>query len=215
MTLPNLVRLFQEAAMRNTVRLGISSPELIASHGLSWVLRRQLIRCSDWPKMGEAVYVITAPSGFARKLLTYRDFHLYAADGNLLAAAVSEWLLIDLESRRPRPIPPHIASLETDLAPAAAHLDHPAGKVPPPATPESTFATRVAFSQLDFNDHLTNPVFPELMLEPLGADFLRHHLPRTIDISFQQEARYGDVLEAIMAAAEDGYRHALLRDGQT
>ncbi|MEL7163123.1 MAG: acyl-ACP thioesterase domain-containing protein, partial [Bacteroidota bacterium] len=187
--------------------------ELIATHDLSWVLRRQLIRCSDWPVLGEEVYVITAPSGFARKLLTYRDFHLHAADGRQLATAVTEWLLIDLKSRRPRPIPPHIAALEADLAPAAAHLERPAGKVLPPTEKERSFSTRVAFSQLDFNNHLTNPVFPELMLEPLGAKFLRHHFPLTADISFQQEARYGEGLEAICAATENGQRHALLRDG--
>ncbi|MEM9528972.1 MAG: acyl-ACP thioesterase domain-containing protein [Bacteroidota bacterium] len=211
LTLPHLVRIFQEAAMRNTTRLGISSPELIRTHNSSWVLRRQTINCSRWPTLGEKVKVITAPSGFTRQLLTYRDFHLLDARGATIATAVTEWLLLDLERRRPRSIPSHIAALEADLAPASAHLKRPAGKVLPPSRAQLRRTAKVAFYQLDFNNHLTNPVFPELMLEPLGGDFLSGHLPTSIDISFQKEARFGEELTAIAAAEPKGYRHAMLR----
>lgn len=211
LTLPHLVRIFQEAAMHNTTRLRISSPELIQSHNSSWVLRRQTISCLRWPLLGEEVEVITAPSGFARQLLTYRDFHLLDKQGQTLATAVTEWLLLDLERRRPRPIPPHIAALEADLAPAAAHLKRPSGKVLPPAKAHNKRTAKVAFYQLDFNNHLTNPVFPELMLEPLGADFLKENLASKIDIAFQKEARYDEELTAVTAPETDGHRHALLR----
>lgn len=211
LSLPHLVRVFQEAAMRNTARLGISSHELIQTHNSSWVLRRQTINCYRWPNLGEEISVITAPSGFARQLLTYRDFHLLDAKGVTIATAVTEWLLLDLERRRPRPLPDHIAALEADLAPATAHLKRPKGKVLPPNQPDRACSAKVAFYQLDFNNHLTNPVFPELMLEPLGVAFLSKNLPYRIDIAFQKEARYGELLTAVSATEEAGHRHALLR----
>lgn len=198
--------------MRNTVRLKVSSPELIAAFGLSWILRRQRIECFDLPAMGQQVTVVTAPSGFARRLQTFRDFYLVdAATGAILAVAATQWLLMDVNSRRLRPIPDHIASLSDHLAPAAAHQDAPAGKVPPPADPDQERSFTVAYHQLDFNEHLTNPVFPELMLEPLGGAFLSAHQPGTFDVDYRAEARYGDQLTARTQSGEDGFRHALYR----
>jgi len=211
LTIPNLVRMLQEAAMRNTVRLKISSPELIADNGLSWILRRQRIECFQLPVMGQSVRVITAPSGFARRLQTFRDFHLVDDQDQTLAVACTQWLLMDINSRRLRPIPDHIASLSQDLAPAAAHLEPPTGKITPPQTTDAACTSQVAYYQLDFNKHLTNPVFPELMLEPLGADVLSGQQPTLIDIDFRAEAHYGDKLTAKVAAMGAGYRHGLYR----
>jgi acyl-ACP thioesterase len=213
LTLPHLIRMLQEAAMRNTVRLGISSPELIESQGLSWVLRRQKIDARRWPKLGEDLTVVTAPSGFERQLQTFRDFHLRDERGQTIITATTEWLLMNVTSRRLQPIPPDIARLKDLLAPAAAHLKRPTGKIPAPANPTLATSSTVAYYQLDFNNHLTNPVFPELMLEPLGHDFLARHLPSQADIMFYQEARYDDAVTAQAGPEEDrlAYGHALRR----
>lgn len=211
LTIPNLVRMLQEAAMRNTVRLKISSPELIAEKGLSWILRRQRIECFQLPKMGQSVQVVTAPSGFARRLQTFRDFHMVDEQGQPLAVACTQWLLMDISSRRLRPIPDHIAVLSESLAPAAAHLEPPTGKIAPPETAEMVSTSQAAYYQLDFNKHLTNPVFPELMLEPLGADFLGSQRPQLVDIDFRAEAHYKDVLTAKVAQSSKGCQHGLYR----
>lgn len=213
LTLSHLIRMLQEAAMQNTVRLGISSPELMEAEGLSWVLRRQRIEVLRWPQLGEELTVVTAPSGFERRLQTFRDFHLRDDQNQTIITATSEWLLMNVVSRRLQPIPPHIALLKDQLAPAAAHLKRPEGKVLPPANPSLEMKSTVAYYQLDFNDHLTNPVFPELMLEPLGHDFLSHHLPVQADIMYYHEARYGDPITAQAGPEKDrlAYGHALRR----
>lgn len=210
--------MLQKAAMRNTVRLKISSPELIDTYGLSWVLRRQRIDAVRWPVLGEELTVVTAPSGFARNLQTFRDFHLEDATGQVIISAATQWLLMDVSTRRLKPIPPEIAALETNLAPAAAHLERPVSKIRPPLQPHLSKNFEVAFSQLDFNNHLTNPVFPELMLEPLGQDFLSTKLPVSTDIMFYREAHYGEQLEAVAGNFElqtNRYDHALMRSNDT
>jgi len=212
-----LIRLLQEAAMVNTVRLKISSPELMAQRGLSWVLSRQRIDINRLPAIGDLVTVITAPSGFARGLQTFRDFHVVDESGATIITAATQWLLMDIHSRRLKPIPPPIAALEADLAPASAHLNRALGKISPPAEAENIREFTVAFHHLDFNNHLTNPVFSEFMLEPLGDQFLRQYTPKVLDIDYRLEARCGDVLiaqtSAQPAANDRSYRHALRRNG--
>jgi acyl-ACP thioesterase len=163
--------------------------------------------------LGEELTVLTAPSGFERKLQTFRDFHLRDQSGSTIITATTQWLFMDVSTRRLRPIPPAIADIKQHLAPAAAHLDRPDGKVLPPSNPTSVREAEIAFYQLDFNDHLTNPVFPELMLEPLGHNFLSEHLPVQADIMFQREARYGDQVKAVTGPEIEDlhFGHALLR----
>ncbi len=199
--------------MRNTVRLEISSPEMIERYGCSWVLRRQRIDCHRWPRAGDKLTVVTAPTGFEKSFQTFRDFHLFDENGKSLATATTQWLFMNVESRRLQAIPADIARIKEHLAPAAAHLPRPTSKIPEPTHPTAATSSEVAFYQLDFNDHLTNPVFPELMLEPLGHDFLYAHLPTSADIMFQREARYGDrVLAQVGPEAGDlHFGHALLR----
>ena len=200
--------------MRNTFSLGISTPDLIKEFGTSWVLRRQRITCKRWPKLGEDVSILTAPTGFNRGLQTYRDFHLLDSDDETtpIISAVSEWLLMDVESRRLKPIPEKVLALATDLAPAASHLGRPTSKLQPPTEPSAQLDFKVRYGMLDFNNHLTNPVFPELMLEPLGADFLRTHVPNTVDIMYHHEARYGELVTATVGTVKnDSTHHALYR----
>ncbi|MGB3799335.1 MAG: acyl-ACP thioesterase domain-containing protein, partial [Lewinella sp.] len=110
LTLPHLIRLFQEAAMQNTDRLQISSQHLTRDLGLTWVLHRQTVWAMEWPALGQAVRVITLPTRMERGLITYRDFYLLDPAGRVLACSTSTWSLMDLQSRRIRPIPAIVTS---------------------------------------------------------------------------------------------------------
>ena len=199
--------------MRNTVRLGISSAELGEALGLTWVLHRQSLACRRWPRIGEPVRVVTLPTRIERRLITHRDFYLLDAAGAVLARSPSTWSVMHLESRRIRPIPDLVLERLGTL-PAVPTLSHPADKPDAPVNIQHRRATRVTFAQLDFNNHLTNPAFPELMLEPLGLPFLHDHLPRAADIVYHREARYDDALTAEAGADGTGlaWSHVLRRD---
>ncbi|PPK84654.1 acyl-ACP thioesterase [Neolewinella xylanilytica] len=213
LTLPHLIRLFQEAALRNTDRLGISSHALSRDLGLTWVLHRQSIQATEWPALGDAVSVVTLPTFIQRGLITYRDFYLLDAAKRVMACSSSTWSVMDLNSRRIRPIPQRVTDKLQDLPPAGSGLAVPGEKPAPPESPTAERTFRVQFAHLDFNNHLTNPAFPELMLEPLDLPFLSTHLPVRADMIYHREARYGDLLTAVTAkAAHSGhFAHGLYR----
>ena len=211
-TLPHLIRLFQEAAMRNTDRLGISSGHLAATEGLTWVLHRQSLEVSRWPRLGERVSVVTLPTRIERQLITHRDFYLLDEARAVLAASASTWSVMDVQSRRIRPLPPAVSGIFGDLG-DVFRLAHPTEKPAPPADAPEARSFPVTFAQLDFNNHLTNPAYPELMLEPLGLEFLRDRRLVAADITYHREARYGESVTAVVANAESPHRqqHALYR----
>ncbi len=210
LTLPHLIRLFQEAAMQNTQRLRISTPDLMERHGLTWVLHRQLVTATAWPRLGDAVTVITAPTRVDRRLVTIREFELLDASGTLLIASSSAWSVMDFAARRIRPLPEEVLRLLPDLPPPAG-TPWPGAKLTVPDHADHHREFRVAFSHLDFNNHLTNPSFAELMVEPLGLDYLSTHLPRRADITYHREARYADALVAAATGTDGTVRHTLRR----
>ncbi|MGB3800335.1 MAG: hypothetical protein WA952_11030, partial [Lewinella sp.] len=83
----------------------------------------------------------------------------------------------------------------------------------PPEEPTAERFFRVQFAHLDFNNHLTNPAFPELMLEPLDSPYLTTHVPVMADMVYHREARYGEALTAVTAPGSepDSFAHALYR----
>ena len=62
------------------------------------------VRMSRFPKWGETVSILTFPRG-VRKIVAYRDFVLSDAEGREIGHATSEWMLIDLASRKVVAIP--------------------------------------------------------------------------------------------------------------
>ena len=199
--------------MRHTDRLGISSHDLTRKLGLTWVLHRQAVRCRRWPALGETLSIVTLPTRIDRNLITYRDFYLLDAAGRIIGCSASTWSVMDLQSRRIRSIPPMVTDAIGELPPPAAGILPPENKPSPPADPTGRLAFRVRFAHLDFNNHLTNPAFPELMLEPLGMPYLHDHLPTMADMVCHREARYDDDLEAVTApeAGPNSFAHALYR----
>jgi acyl-ACP thioesterase len=215
LTLPALIRFFQEAALRNTDRLGISSNTLIDRFRLTWVLHRQLLTATRWPGIGEEIRIVTAPTRIERNLVTYRDFHLLDSGGNRIVSATTVWTLMHVNSRRIKPIPAEVRDGLTDWPDPQDCLPPPGKRVRVPEPGGDVLTFRVGFAQLDFNYHLTNPAYVELLLEPLGLDHLTQYLPERIDIEFRREARYGDLITATAQLSADApltFGHRLERD---
>ena len=90
----------QEAASLNAETLAFSKTNFeAAGENISWVLTRLKVRMSRFPRWGETVSILTFPRG-GRRIVAYRDFLLSGDAGEELGRATSEWMLIDLASRK-------------------------------------------------------------------------------------------------------------------
>lgn len=104
-TLPTICNYLQEAASLNAESLSFSKSNFAAAgENISWVLTRMRVKMVRYPRWEEPVVVATWPSG-GRRIVATRDFEIRAADGTRLGVATSEWMLIDLASRKIVAIP--------------------------------------------------------------------------------------------------------------
>ncbi|CAB1056445.1 hypothetical protein D1BOALGB6SA_1181 [Olavius sp. associated proteobacterium Delta 1] len=200
----------QEAASKHAAALGVSIHQLLAEN-YTWLLSRLKIKIAGHPGWNDQIQVNTWPSG-TQQLFALRDFKMYDADNQIIAAAISAWLVIDLQKRRPVRIAPFVARLKPI---EGSHiLKDRLDKLPALSNPvhEKCFAVR--FSDLDINQHVNNVKFVEWVVEGIPAATLNASVPSELEINFLAEAFYEDQILATCSPQDPDstiFHHSLTR----
>jgi medium-chain acyl-[acyl-carrier-protein] hydrolase len=188
----SIFNFMQEAASRHAEALGVSIHQLLAEN-YTWLLSRLNIKIASYPGWKNQIQVSTWPSG-TQQLFALRDFELQDNEGHTIAAAVSAWLVIDLEKRRPVRIGPFVERLRPI---EGGHiLPDRLDKLAPlrDSTYEKNFVVRHA--DLDINQHVNNVSFVEWVLESVPSAVLNTAVPVEFEINFLAEAFYEDHVRA-------------------
>lgn len=194
-SLTSLADLLQEIAWRHA-----DSAEFGRSLGdlhLMWVLTRLDIRMLKSPKWGEEIHAFTAGRG-ADKLFAFREFLILDANQEVLVRAMSSWLLLNTETKRPQRV-------ENALP---AHLFDPNQK--PDWQPEKikiegkeiySELLKVRYSDLDLNDHVNNTSYV-LWVENILRE--NNFVATQLLINYQAECVKGDEVKLRLWETESG-----------
>jgi acyl-ACP thioesterase len=200
----------QEAASRHAAALGVSIQQLLAEN-YTWLLSRLKIEIAACPGWNDQIQVHTWPSG-TQQLFALRDFKMNGADNQTIATAISAWLVIDLQKRRPVRIAPfverlkpiegsHVLNDRLDKLPALSNAVH-----------EKSFIVR--YSDLDINQHVNNVKFVEWVVEGVPAATLNAAAPSELEINFLAEAFHEDQILATCSPQDPDntlFHHSLTR----
>jgi acyl-ACP thioesterase len=204
----------EEAAGNHATILGFGI-EYLQTLGASWVLARMQLELVELPTSSDEVWVKTWPV-VVEKLQFRRDFMLTGSDGRPLVKAVTDWVIIDLKTRRLKKIPELIAACQRPEAERVMEKEklRIEGQE---NTPELvSFVVRKA--DIDRNLHVNNLRFTDWMLESVPGDYAEKRRLAAMQIIYRSEAVYGDTVIAKGAYGEsDGeFLHGLYRkfDGQ-
>ena len=153
-----------------------------ASRNIAWVLTHMFVDIVDTPHAEEKLIYSTWPS-ITGPLRSERDFEIKDANGKLKVRAISQWVLIDLNTRRPARI--------SDVLPEWAGLtervwnrDFDKGS---DFIPTKTHVMACRFDDIDVNQHINNAVYTVWATESVGFDYRNTHKLRGIDIYFKHE----------------------------
>ena len=205
----------QEAASRHAEALGVSIQQLLAEN-YTWLLSRLKIKIASFPVWQDQINIRTWPSG-AQRLFALRDFELQDKENQALAAAVSAWLVLDVEKGRPTRIGPFVERLKPlegehilpdtlDKLPGLEFRTH-----------EKKFVVR--YRDLDINQHVNNASFVEWLVESIPIRVLNTSVLAELEINFMAEAFLEDHILAAchpLDSQNTSFQHSLLRqqDGQ-
>ncbi|MDR1273358.1 MAG: acyl-ACP thioesterase [Odoribacteraceae bacterium] len=180
-----LCDLFNDVANEQTVGLGVDV-ETFNAAGITWMLHKIRLRLSRLPAKGEKILLATWPSG-ADRLFAFRDFAVCSPSGELLVRSTSEWMVIDLERRRPVRLPVSVLNM-------AAHYEGVTREMtfdldPKSVTSEISGRRRfvASYDTIDFNRHVTQASYVGWVTHSLPFDFLSRHLLEELEVIYEHE----------------------------
>ena len=205
-----LLTLMQEAAHGQFDEAGNNIKTMRTEKNLGlWVTR---IAISVYDKIGEddVVCARSSPTNDSRGLMFNRCYQLVRGD-EVVAEAISVWTLLDTKEMRP------IRFSDTDFGMPfedPIEISAPA-RFPFPRDMELVEAGRhkVRYSDIDYNQHLTNTRYPNLICDMLPS--LEGKRVSEFSISFVNQAETGEDLTFLVGEADGAYYVRSLRsDGK-
>ena len=201
-TLPTICNLFQEAASLHAASLGFGKGDFAAAgENISWVLTRMVVKMDRYPVWEDELTVETFPRG-GRKIVAWRDFEVKDAKGETLGVASSEWMIIDLATRKIHAIPEKVfAANDPANVPVLGLEPFSKFRFPEGGSGVPPLHFTAMKSQIDLNEHVNNVHYINWMLEPCES-----RCPAEMEVVFRSETFAGDVVRVETAAA-DGYTY--------
>ncbi|PWN07146.1 acyl-[acyl-carrier-protein] thioesterase [Rhodohalobacter mucosus] len=190
-TTASICNYFQEAAGIHADHLQFDISQL-RKEGLTWVLWKMNIHLYRYPSRWDEVIVKTRPSE-GDGLRAMRDYELLDPDGQRLAAAVSQWMVLNLKTRRPVRLPGEILKLGLK---EPSHIVEPDKKplktVPLSPEEETTPVTWVGKHHLDMNGHVNNVAYISWFTGYLSDSATNGRACRELNIQYMAECVEGD-----------------------
>lgn len=168
----------------------------------SWVLSRIALETYQTLHEFDEITVQTWISEISR-VMTTRNIVVYNSAGECVAAAVTQWAMIDLDNRTPldlRIFPSYEQYIRSDME---SPLAKPT-KVPPIVNPQITGTHKVVYSDIDFNHHVNSVRYLQWMFDVLPLDTILEHNSFRTEISYLHESRYGETMQVRYEPREEG-----------
>lgn len=199
----------QEAAGHHAAALGVGL-ETLRAKGLTWVLVKQRIESPAPVVLGERLELETWPAGIDRHA-ALRDFVVRRPDGAEVARATTQWLVLDLETRRPvRPAEVLDPRFPRDPSPRAVSLR---AKLPELREWELQKRFHVRYGDIDLNMHVTNTSYVTWAQEAVPREVWRDARLAAVEVHYLAEVVYGSaILSRLARTGEESFAHAIVRE---
>ena len=179
----SLMNKLQGLAGTHAEMLGIGGT-FCKAHNLAWFMTHMFVDIPDMPRAEEELVYSTWPS-ITGAVRSERDFEIRDKNGNLKVRAISQWVLIDLESRRPVRISDYFPDWN-GLPERVWDREFDKG---PDFIPTKSQVMACRFDDIDVNQHVNNAVYTVWATESVGFDYRNTHKLRGLDIYFEHEIR--------------------------
>ena len=176
-----LMNELQGLAGKHADILGVGR-DVCLKQNIAWVITHMFIDIIDMPHANEKLVYSTWPcnTGAVR---SERDFEIRDESGKLKIRAISQWVLIDLNTRRPVRISEYFPDW-SGLTERVWERDFDKAK---DFIPTKSHVMACRFDDIDVNQHINNAVYAVWATESVGFTYRNEHKLRGMDIYFEHE----------------------------
>jgi acyl-ACP thioesterase len=174
--------------------------DYLHGNGLVWMLSRMHINIKRIPRWNESLKLATWPKGI-RRLFYLRDFLVTDEKNNLVAESTSEWLMIDINARRPKLKDPESLIFLANKGTHAIESEVPNLKTP--SGNSKTFHYTTRYSDLDLNQHLASTRYIDWMFDTFNLSYLEKHECHELILNFIHEISFEEEVQVRRVCIED------------
>lgn len=177
--------------------------DVLADKNYGWVLSRLCVELDYLPKEYSEFTLHTWIGGYNR-LASTRNFTLTDEQGIEFGRAVSQWCMLDFDTRRPVDMTTLVKVHDGTIVDCPSPCEAPRrlGAVDGDAITEH----RVSYSDIDFNRHMNTMRYIDIIFDSLPIEQLEKLGALRMDINFVRESLYGDKIALHGEQKEDGDR---------
>lgn len=172
--------------------------DMCMRNGLAWVEVKLLVQIRRMPSWKEQITVRTWTYPQSA-VIAGREFDMLDSDGNTIIEVSTQWVLIDIQKRRPVALKKHLSFFTEQQEEQTTPLqmeDIPAVEMDQPI---ATY--RAEYHTVDFNHHVNNGFYLLWALDALPGDCQSRDI-KTIRIDFKKESMPMDVIDIYAESSE-------------
>ena len=162
-----------------------------------WVLSRLDIHIYTFPKWGDRLTFFTGGRG-ADKLFAFREFLVWNEHQEVVARAMSSWLLVDMNTKR---ILRAESVLPSALFDPTQKPQWQPSKIQIQGKLLAQEEIQVRISDLDLNHHVNNTSYVRWVENALGE---MGYFPESINLNYISECKGGDMVSLEIFLGENG-----------
>ena len=191
-----IFRLFQDVAMLATKDAKVDSMSL-SERNIDWVITRMNVEIKRLPKCDDEITVCTYP-GKDMAMLYPRYFFIIDSKGEVIVRSSSIWALIDNNTRRVIVDRDAISKLPEEKFDNQLPLPE---KISLPDDNRFIEKRTIHYSDLDFNSHMNNVRYVELLTDTHDSTFYKNHHIKSINLNYMKEIKEKEAVEIFTDAS--------------
>ncbi|MDF2676809.1 MAG: acyl-ACP thioesterase [Bacillota bacterium] len=188
MKLSSMFTRFASMASEHADILGVGR-NAMQKYDVIWVLLRAKVEVIKYPKWNENIIIETWPEQ-PNKIDFHRNFIVYDSENNLIAKAMTVWVIIDQKSRKIKKssfINPEFPNFNKEKA-----ISCELGKIKPSGNLENVYKKTVGYSDIDINEHLNNSKYVDYIMDCFSINQHKNYFVKSIEVDYVHEALAGD-----------------------
>lgn len=199
----------QETSNRHVAAIGMPLDDLRDEKHLAFILSRMRVAIYRRPAAFEQIEVQTWTNP-ARGFSSERSFRMLCGE-EIVAEATSTWALLGTEDRKlHRPEETGYAFEDEEAVDTGLPVRI---RIPADLTLENLGERRIVYSDLDYNMHMNNTHYPDMLCDYLPLEDVEKI--RGFSLSYLHEAAYGNRITVLGARREDCYYFRTLNEEGT
>lgn len=182
---------FQDVANLAAENLGVGITQLVEKYGVAFVLMRIRVDVIRMPILDEEISIETWPLK-PGKLEFERDYIVRDKNGEVIAKAISVWVIMDLNKRRLKRS--EAINLEYPEIIEERAIDVTLTKLKASEKLETVYHKTIGYSDIDFNGHLNNSRYIDYMMDCFALEEHQHYHISSIEVNYLNEVMPGNTL---------------------